>query len=214
MTNLWRVQLIVLLSLFATRQVALGKEPEQGSMGDIETLLAGHYDNSAQWARPATGVPAGSGAVPPVTVTIEPTRLPNWELWRVHMEVDPEVARAAGSATSLEAVWAMKLTTAQDRSLRLIPYTSRAGIEMESVTAAAFDESQWLSLEACMLLGDFGKQHVFAQVAGDEMCVAAAMGIGGKRAFLPSLVERQADWLHVQITYLGSPLLIEARRVP
>jgi len=130
------------------------------------------------------------------------------------MEVDPEVARAAGSATSLEAVWAMKLTNAQDRSLRLIPYTVRAGINMESVTAAAFDESQWLSLEACMLLGDFGKYHVLAQVAGDEMCVAAAMGIGGKRAFLPSFVERQADWLHVQITYLGSPLLVETRRAP
>jgi len=214
MTNLLRVQLILLLALLAMREVALGKEADQGSTGDIETLLAGKYDNSAQLAQPATGVKAGSVAVPPVTVTIEPTPLPNWQLWRVHMEVDPEVARAAGSATSLEAVWAMKLTNAQDRSLRLIPYTSRAGIQMESVTAAAFDESQWLSLEACMLLGDFGKHHVMAQVAGDEMCVAAAMGIGGKRAFLPSLVERQADWLHVQITYLGSPLLVEARRTP
>ena len=212
MTNVLRIQLMALLALFSMQEVAGGKGSDQGSTGEIETLLAGKYDNSAQLAQPATPQTAGNIAVPPVTVTIEPTPLPNWELWRVHMEVDPEVARAAGSATSLEAVWAMKLTNAQDRSLRLIPYTSRAGIQTEAVTAATFDESQWLSLEACMLLGEFGKHHVIAQVAGDEMCVAAAMGIGGKRAFLPSLIEREADWLHVQITYLGSPLLVEARR--
>jgi len=43
------------------------------------------------------------------------------------------------------------------------------------------------------------------------MCVAAAMGLGGKRAFFPSSIERQGDWLHYQLMYLGNPLRIDAR---
>jgi len=131
----------------------------------------------------------------------------------VHMDVDPAVALAARSATALDVVWAMNIARGNDKSLQLIPYTLRPSIQESSLSASAFDEKQWLSLEACALLGDFGKSHIVAQVAGDEMCVAAAMGLGGKRAFLPSSIEREADWLHVQITYLGNPLLVNALRV-
>jgi hypothetical protein len=132
----------------------------------------------------------------------------------VHMDVDPAVAESAGSATSLDAVWAMNISRkANDKSLQLIPYTLRPSLNAETVNASAFDETQWLTLEACMLRGDFGKSRIVAQVAGDEMCVAEGMGLGGKRAFLPSWIEREDDSLHVQLVYLGNPLRIDAHRV-
>lgn len=38
-------------------------------------------------------------------------------------------------------------------------------------------------------------------------------GLGGKRAFLPNSVEREGDWLHVQLMYFGRPWRVDARRV-
>jgi hypothetical protein len=46
------------------------------------------------------------------------------------------------------------------------------------------------------------------------MCVAVTMGLGGKRAFLPNSIEREGDWLHVQLMYFGKPLRVNAQRVP
>jgi hypothetical protein len=74
----------------------------------ISSLLAGRYDNSAQVDLGKT-----SGQKPPpqhVTIAIESTPQENWQIWRVHMDVDPEVAQLAGSDTSLDAVWAMNLS--------------------------------------------------------------------------------------------------------
>ena len=149
-----------------------------------------------------------------VTITIEPTQLADWELWRVHMDVDPEVAQSAGSDTSLDAVWAMNISRkAEDQSLQLVPYTLNPSVDIASAKASEFDKAQWLSLEACMLRGDFGAARIVAQVPPDEMCVAETMGLGGKRAFLPNSVEREGDWLHVQLMYFGEPWRVNARRV-
>jgi hypothetical protein len=38
------------------------------------------------------------------------------------------------------------------------------------------------------------------------------MGLGGKRAFLPSWIERQGDWLRVQLIYFGKPWRVNALR--
>ncbi|MGH8123865.1 MAG: hypothetical protein ACREPT_13975, partial [Rudaea sp.] len=81
------------------------------------------------------------------------------------------------------------------------------------VNAAAFDEAQWLSLEACALRGDFGKSSIAARSEG-EPCAAAAIGIGGKRAFLPASIEREGDRLRVQLIFRGTPLRVDARRLP
>ena len=79
--------------------------------------------------------------------------------------------------------------------------------------ASAFDQAQWLPLEACALNGVLGASHIVAQAPTDEMCVAETMGLGGKRAFLPSWIEREADSLHVQLIYFGKPWRVDALRV-
>jgi len=181
------------------------------SVASVGALLAGRYDNSAQVAR--GNATAEKPAPQHVIVSIEPTPLPGWQLWRVHMDVDPAVAQAAGSDTSLEAVWAMNISQAEDKSVELIPYTLRPSVSASALDAATFDAAQWLSLEACALRGHVGSSRFVAQVAVDEMCVAEAMGLGGKRAFLPSWVERTGDQLSVQIIYSGQPWRVEAIRV-
>jgi hypothetical protein len=181
------------------------------SIADIGALLAGRYENSAQVAQGK----AAADEHPPqhVTITIEPTQRADWELWRVHMDVDPEVAQAAGSDTSLDAVWAMNISRpAAGKPLRLIPYTLNPSMNEASVKASAFDPGQWLSLEACTLNGDFGKSRIAAAAPPDEMCVAETMGLGGKRAFLPSWVEREGDSLRIQLIYFGKEWRVDARR--
>lgn len=200
----------------APSEMAQCKEPEPpaASIAGVAALLAGRFDNAAQVAQDRGRASARNPPLPHVTVTVEPTQRSGWELWRVHMDVDPEVAREAGADTALDAVWAMNISRgSNDHSLQLIPYSLRASVNAAAVKADAFDEAQWLSLEACVLRGQFGEKHIVVQVGGDEMCVAAAMGLGGKRAFLPSLIEREGDSLHYQLMYLGNPLRIDARAV-
>jgi hypothetical protein len=193
---------------------AQGKEQAAAavSISSVNTLLAGRYDNSAQVAQGKT-----TGATPApqhVTITIEPTQQADWELWRVHMDVDPAMAQSAGSDTSLDAVWAMNLARETDgKSLELIPFTLNPSVDAATVGASTFDKAQWLLLEACALRGDFAKSPLVAQVPPNEMCVAETMGLGGKRAFLPTWIRREGDGLQVQLIYFGKPWRVEARRV-
>jgi hypothetical protein len=202
----------MLVSLLAACP-SLCKEQEAGvTIAGVGALLAGRYDNSAQVAQ---GAPLAENRTPQhVTITVEPTQRPDWSLWRVHMDVDRAVAQAAGSDTSLDAVWAMRISReAKDKTLRLIPHALSPSVNPETLNAAAFDPAQWLSLEACMLGGDFGTSRVVAAATADEMCVAETMGLGGKRAFLPSRIEREGAWLHVQLIYFGQPWRVDARRL-
>ncbi len=206
--------MLLTLTVLAACPAAQSKarDAAAASVADVGALLAGRYDNSVQ-------VAAGKAAVddhPPqhVVVTIEPTQQTDWELLRVHMDVDPAVAQAAGSDTSLDAVWALKISrSAAGKPLQLIPYTLSPSVDEGSVKASAFDQGQWLALEACTLSGDLGKSHIVAQSPADEMCVAETMGLGGKRAFLPSWFELEGDSLRVQLIYFGKPWRVEARRV-
>jgi hypothetical protein len=189
------------------------KEPEasDAAAAAISASLAGRYDNSDQFERGKT-----SGQTPPpqhVTITIEPTPQGDWQIWRVHMDVDPEIAQLAGSDTSLDAVWAMNLTrSATHKMLQLTPYTLAPSVDLSSVKASEFDPTQWFSLEACVLDGRFASSRIVAHAPADEMCAAATMGLGGKRAFLPSVVEREGNWLHVQLIYFGKPWRVDAAR--
>lgn len=203
---------ITVFTLLAACTAAQCKErpDDTVSVTSIGALLAGRYDNSAQVAQDKAQHP------PPqhVTITIEPTPQADWELWRVHMDVDPEVAESAGSDTSLDAVWAMNVSRKpEDKSLQLIPYTVGPSVDIATLHASAFDKAQWLPLEACTLRGEFRASRLAIQVPPDEMCVAVTMGLGGKRAFLPNSVEREGDWLHVQLMYFGRPWRVDARRV-
>jgi hypothetical protein len=184
---------------------------ERDPFAEVEVRLAGRYENGAQVARGK----AANETPPPqhVVITIEPTEQKDWELWRVHMDVEPAVAETAGSDTSLEAVWAMNISRQAGKPLQIIPYTLKPSLDAASVKASAFDRTQWLSLEACTLDVEFGKSRIVAQAPPDEMCVAATMGLGGKRAFLPSWIEREGDGLRVQLIYFGKPWRVEARRV-
>jgi hypothetical protein len=205
---------ITLVLALAFCRVALGEGREETdvSTARLGALPAGRYDNSAQVARGRAA--AETPAPQHVTVTIEPTQQLGWQLWRVHMDVDPEVAKAAGSDTSLDAVWAMNVSHGDVKnSFWLIPYTVSSSVDVDALNASNFDRTQWLSLEACTLTGEFEKSHVLAQASPDEMCVAETMGLGGKRAFLPTWIERTGDWLHVQLIYFGRPWRVDAHRV-
>jgi hypothetical protein len=177
----------------------------------LEVDFAGRYENGAQVAQGKA-----TGETPPpqhVVITIEPTEQKDWQLWRVHMDVEPALAATAGSDTTLEAVWAMNISRQAGKPLQIIPYTLKPSLDEASMKASAFDRTQWLSLEACTLDVDVGKSRIIAKTPPDEMCVAATMGLGGKRAFLPSWIERQGDWLRVQLIYFGKPWRVNARRV-
>jgi hypothetical protein len=192
---------------------ALCLEPDanDAAAAAISAALAGRYENSAQVSEGKT-----SHQHPPpqhVTITIEPTSQQGWQIWRVHMDVDPEVADMAGSDTSLDAVWAMNLTRgAPHKMLQLVPYTLLPSVDLASVQASEFNQKQWLSLDACALGGRFAPSRIVAEAPTDEMCVAETMGLGGKRAFLPTSVEREGNWLHVQLIYFGKPWRVNALR--
>jgi hypothetical protein len=203
---------LLLLAGFATCPSAHSKDPASGAtVAEISSSLAGRYDNSAQVQLGKT-----SGQTPPpqhVTITIEPTPQQDWQIWRVHMDVDSEIAQLAGSDTSLDAIWAMNLSrSAPHKMLELIPYTLTPAVDLASVKASEFDPKQWLSLDACALGGQFAVSRIVAAAPADEMCVAATMGLGGKRAFLPTMVEREGNWLHVQLIYFGKPWRVDAQR--
>lgn len=203
---------LLLLAGFAACPSAHSKDPASGAtVAEISSSLAGRYDNSAQVQLGKT-----SGQTPPpqhVTITIEPTSQQDWQIWRVHMDVDPEVAQLAGSDTSLDAIWAMNLSrSAPHKMLELIPYTLTPAVDLASVKASEFDPKQWLSLDACALGGQFAASRIVAAAPTDEMCVAETMGLGGKRAFLPTTVEREGNWLHVQLIYFGKPWRVDAQR--
>ena len=173
--------------------------------------MAGKYANAAQVAQGQS-----AGVTPPpqhVVITIEPTAREDWQLWRVHMDVEPAVAETAGSDTSLEAVWAMNVTRPAGKPLQMIPYTLKPSLDEASVKATAFDPSNWLSLEACTLDVELGKTRITAAAPPDEMCVAATMGLGGKRAFLPSWIELEGERLRVQLIYFGRPWRVDAQRL-
>lgn len=212
-TRTLAVGCMLLLAGLAAHRSDAAKEAAASDAADaaIITSLAGRYENSAQVEQGKT-----SGQQPPpqhVTITIESTPQPDWQIWRVHMDVDPEVAQLAGSDTSLDAVWAMNLGRgAPHKMLQLTPYTLAPAVDLASVQASAFDPKQWLSLDACSLGGRFTPSRIVAQAPADEMCAAATMGLGGKRAFLPTMVEREGNWLHVQLIYFGRPWRVDAQR--
>jgi hypothetical protein len=206
--------IILMLAILAAYPAApcRARDAAAASIADVGALLAGRYDNSAQVAQ---GKAAADDHPPQhVVITIEPTQGADWEIWRVHMDVDPAVAQAAGSDESLDAVWALNISRpAPGKPLKLIPYTLRPALDEASAKASAFDQGQWLPLEACALNGDLGASRIVAQSPADEMCVAETMGLGGKRAFLPSRIEREGDSLHIQLIYFGRPWLVDARRM-
>ncbi|MGC1521023.1 MAG: hypothetical protein WA803_05740 [Steroidobacteraceae bacterium] len=203
---------LVMLAASEPAHAAAQREVADVSAADLGLLLTGRYENSAQVAH---GKAMGEKPPPQhVTITIEPTQQADWELWRVHMDVDPAVAQSAGSDTSLDAIWAMNISRVpNDNSIQLIPFTLKPSVNDATVKAPAFDAAQWLSLEACALHADFGGSRITAQAAADEMCVAETMGLGGKRAFLPSWISREGDRLRVQLIYFGKPWRVDARRV-
>jgi hypothetical protein len=102
---------------------------------------------------------------------------------------------------------------AHHKALSLIPYTLRSSGDAATIHGAAFDESQWLSLEACMLRGKFAKSRIVVQQSVDEMCAAEGMGLGGKRAFLPISIDGDGERLQVQLIFFGEPWRVDARRV-
>jgi len=184
-----------------------------GSISAFGAGLAGHYDNAAQ-VRQGTMI---LGKHPPqhVTVTVQPTGTPGWQLWRIHMDVSTDVARSAKASTSLDAIWAMHITRAADgKSLQIMPYSLKHSADERVVKAAAFDKSKWYAIQGCGLSVETMKPNMIAFAPPSRRCLAEKMALGGKRAFLPSWIERRGDTLEIQLTYFGAPWRVEAKRMP
>src|SRR5882757_5160477 len=99
--------LLILLVLAACQAVPVqpavqAQDEAVVSNAAVGALLAGRYDNAAQVAQALDTATTENPAPPHVIVTIEPTQQADWQLWRVHMDVDAN--------TMLDAVWAMNIT--------------------------------------------------------------------------------------------------------
>jgi hypothetical protein len=164
-----------------------------------DSRLQGRFDNAEQVAK----APAGQEpAIPHVTITIEPTPKPDFALWRVHLETDPE--------SSFDQTWAMQTRIEHDGSGALIPYYQ---LKQEAPPAAAtFDTQGWLSLEACALRGDFSKTRIEG-ISEGEPCVAVSMNVGARRALLPVGFVREGEMLHVDLNLRGVRTRIDAKQV-
>ena len=187
--------LLVLVSSGVAHQ-AIAADAKQPT---ANVLLQGRFDNREQVA---AAQPGAESPVPHVTIAIEPTSQSDWSLWHVHLETDPE--------NSFDQTWAMQTRREYDGSTSLIPYYQYK--PTGPATAASFDSTKsWLSLEACALRGEFGKTRIKSMSEG-EPCVAVTMSIGPLRTLLPVGIEREGEWLHLDLNYRGARTRIDARR--
>ena len=193
----------VTLFLFSTLlwSAATGAPPDAAAVqAKAQALLPGTFDNAAQVAK---APPGAEQPFPHVTIKIEPTPQKDFSLWHVRIQTDPE--------STFEQTWAMQLRIEHDGSGALIPYYQ---LHQDSMpTAAAFDGQGWLSLEACALRGDFSNTHIQGMSEG-EPCVAVTMSIGPLRTLLPVGIDREGEWLHLDLNYHGARTRIDAHRMP
>jgi hypothetical protein len=160
-------------------------------------VLVGRFDNNVQSDRS----PADHH-VPYVVIDIEGTPQPNWTLWAVHIETD--------AATSYDQTWAMHSETLNGVGA-LVPYYQ---LKQETPpSAATFDPTAWLSLEACAMRGKSGSRQMQGFSEG-EPCVAVSMNIGARRALLPVAYEVDGNALHVDLNLRGERTAIVADRLP
>ena len=160
-------------------------------------MLVGRFDNKVQSDRS----PADH-RVPHVVVDIKGALQPNWTLWAVHVEADP--------ATSYDQTWAMHSETLNGVGA-LVPYYQ---LKQETPPSAArFDPTAWLSLEACAMRGKSGSRQMQGFSEG-EPCVAVSMNIGARRALLPVAYEVDGNALHIDLNLRGERTAIVADRLP
>ena len=192
---LFRVLLVLAGCGLAQQGALAGTKPAEAN-----ALLQGKFDNRQQVA---TAQPGAQGPVPHVIVAIEPTSQSDWTLWHVHLAVDAE--------NTFDQTWAMQTRVEYDGSRSLIPYYQYK--PTAPATVATFDPKTWLSLEACALRGEFGKARIKGMSEG-EPCVAVTMSIGPIRTLLPVGIDREGEWLRLDLNYRGARTRIDARRVP
>ena len=192
--------LLRLLPLLAGCGLALQGTRAGTVPAEANALLQGKFDNRQQVAA-AQSDPQGQ--IPHMTVAIEPTSQSDWTLWHVHLEVNPENA--------FDQTWAMQTRLEHDGSTSLIPYYQYKPKGL--ATVATFDPKTWLSLEACALRGEFTKARIRGMSEG-EPCVAVTMSLGPIRTLLPVGIDREAEWLRLDLNYRGARTRIDARRVP
>ena len=193
-----RLHLLIFLPLLLAACQTL---PEAGSPSravparSSSALLEGVFDNHEQvWAAREN---AAAIAPPHVVVTLEPTSHTDWSIWRVHYEATP----------ALDAVWALRRTEIADGSTTLLPYRAAQATVLEP--GRAFDAQQWTPLAACTLRGrtSAGRLQAEADVAA---CAAIVPGIGPAAALLPTLIERDGEWLRVRL-YADQARGVDAR---
>jgi len=203
-----KVVLSSFLAVFAlTFHAAMAKEKKPiATHAEIVALLQGRYDNLAQVEKAQATATPDNPAPPHLSVVIEPTRSPDYQLWRMHLE-------AGGDESPREAVWAMQISRELDGSTALVPYNLRSSAPADATTPAAFDVGHWFSLEACALRGEFTQTRIDASADGMP-CVVVATGIGQRRTLLPVAIVRSGSSLQVHLIYQGTDVLFDARHVP
>ncbi len=190
---------MAIIGLFACVAVGAATPSPQTRTADVTALLAGRYDNTAQVG--ATSPTPSADPVPRVTIDIETTAQPDFTLWRVHVQTDPD--------TTYEQTWAMQVRAESDASDALIPYYQFK--QPAPPDARTFDAKDWLSLEACAMRGKYTRAHI-AGLSEGEPCVAVSMSVGARRALLPLGIVREGDMLHVDFNFRGVRTRIDARK--
>jgi hypothetical protein len=180
---------LLVLATFTMSAVAFAADK-----ADPSSLLRGHFQNGAQ-------AKASNGAVPEVTVDIDPAPQAGWTLWHVHIRTDPE--------STFDQTWAMQFRREHDGSGALIPYYQLK--QDATPKAAAFDPNQWLSLEACALRGAMSGERAEG-ISEGEPCVAVSMNVGARRALLPVGFTLDATSLHLDMNLRGVRTPIDAKR--
>ena len=192
------MHLTVLLALLLLFPVAGATAPASSSPSTISAArLQGRYDNKSQ---ESTGR-GPEAEIPRVAVTIEPTPLPDFALWHVRIETDPQ--------TSYEQTWAMQARIEHDGSGALVPYYQLH--QDARPDPATFDPGNWLSLEACALRGRLGAT-TFEGMAEGEPCVAVSMSIGARRALLPVGVRVDGAALAIDFNLRGERTHVALQR--
>jgi hypothetical protein len=164
---------------------------------NADRMFVGRYDNKVQSNRS----PADHH-VPRVAIDIQGTPQPHWTLWAVHVETD--------AVTSYDQTWAMHSETLNGVGA-LVPYYQ---LKQETPpSAAAFDPTAWLSLEACAMRGKSGSKQMQGFSEG-EPCVAVSMNVGARRALLPVAFEFDRNALHIDLNLHGERTAIVADRLP
>ena len=163
---------------------------------DWSAALPGEYDNHEQVEQ------AGASAIPNLRLVVEAMPTRGWFVWRTRLRSD----------SVLEATWLLRVDTAADGSIAIVPHRP---LVKDAATGKKFDASQWVALDACALRAPTPANGLVAR-ADAATCATVAPGVGAEAALLPLAIEQRGEVLRVRVyadQARGAEAHADARRV-